>query len=136
MEVCGTPNSDFMNRIESTDGKSFIEHEPNYQKRELFKLFPNITEAASDLIHKMLEWDPNIRITAENALKHPYLEEFSDATDVPTGLFPKKVFFLRNFHYLRNFHFLKKFLLSQKFSFFFPEIYISSEVFISSDFFL
>lgn len=84
MEVCGTPTSDFMNRIESTDAKSFIEQEPHCRNRKLSDEFPEISPLASDLIHKMLEWDPSIRITADEALKHPYLEEFWDTTDVPT----------------------------------------------------
>eukprot|EP00003_Mantamonas_plastica_P022568 TRINITY_DN386_c0_g1_i5.p1 TRINITY_DN386_c0_g1~~TRINITY_DN386_c0_g1_i5.p1 ORF type:complete len:140 (+),score=31.65 TRINITY_DN386_c0_g1_i5:184-603(+) len=32
-------------------------------------------KSASDLLHAMLKYDPNERITAEEALKHPFFEE-------------------------------------------------------------
>ncbi len=40
---------------------------------------------AIDLLEKMLELDADKRITAEQALGHPYLEKYADPTDEPTS---------------------------------------------------
>lgn len=39
-----------------------------------------------DLLELMLELDPDKRITAEQALTHPYLSQYSDPTDEPVSL--------------------------------------------------
>ncbi len=39
--------------------------------------------SAIDLLEKMLDLDPDTRITAEQALAHPYLAQYSDPTDEP-----------------------------------------------------
>jgi len=40
--------------------------------------------AAVDLIEKLIELDPSKRLTAEQTLAHPYLDDFHDPTDEPT----------------------------------------------------
>ena len=44
------------------------------------------TFAAIDLLEKMLEIDADNRITAEQALAHPYLLQYADPTDEPSSL--------------------------------------------------
>ena len=39
-------------------------------------------EKAVDLIHKLLEFNPNKRINAEEALQHPYFSDFFDKKDL------------------------------------------------------
>ena len=41
--------------------------------------------AAIDLLERMLDLDPDTRITAEGALSHPYLAQYADPTDEPTS---------------------------------------------------
>ncbi len=43
-----------------------------------------ITELV-DLLDKLLTFDPNKRITVENALAHPYLTAYYDPTDEPVA---------------------------------------------------
>jgi len=39
--------------------------------------------AAVDLLERMLDLDPDTRITADEALSHEYLRQYSDPTDEP-----------------------------------------------------
>ena len=48
------------------------------------QLFPNASEQAADLLHKLLEFNPDKRITAEEALRHPYLAQFHNPADEPS----------------------------------------------------
>ncbi|MBZ3881188.1 Mitogen-activated protein kinase 3 [Sciurus carolinensis] len=45
------------------------------------KLFPKLDSKALDLLDRMLTFNPNKRITVEEALAHPYLEQYCDPTD-------------------------------------------------------
>ena len=40
---------------------------------------------AIDLLEKMLDLDADTRITATQALAHPYLRQYADPTDEPTA---------------------------------------------------
>lgn len=48
---------------------------PNWRKRPLNRLFPNISELGMDLLNRLLTYNPEQRITAEDALRHPYFDE-------------------------------------------------------------
>lgn len=48
------------------------------------KLFPNADPKALDLLDKMLTFNPHNRITVEDALAHPYLEQYYDPADEVT----------------------------------------------------
>lgn len=45
------------------------------------KLFPNADALALDLLGKMLTFNPHKRIPVEEALAHPYLEQYYDPGD-------------------------------------------------------
>lgn len=48
------------------------------------RLFPNANPDALDLLDRMLAFDPTSRISVEEALEHPYLHIWHDASDEPT----------------------------------------------------
>jgi len=45
----------------------------------------SLCSAAIDLLERMLDLDPDTRITAEEALSHEYLRQYSDPSDEPTS---------------------------------------------------
>ena len=45
--------------------------------------YPNGSPGAIDLLEKLLKLNPNHRGTAEECLKHPFLERYSDSKDEP-----------------------------------------------------
>jgi len=55
----------------------------------LESIFPNTPPEALDLIDKLLDMNPERRITTDQALKHPFLESLHDEEDEPvfTGSF-------------------------------------------------
>ena len=42
---------------------------------------PNASKEAQDLLSKLIMFDPDERITAEQAMKHPYLKEYHEYAD-------------------------------------------------------
>jgi serine/threonine protein kinase len=54
---------------------------------ELSELFPTASKDAVDLLKKMLEINPEKRITIEEALSHPYLLDEDEEENLTLGIF-------------------------------------------------
>lgn len=52
-------------------------------KKAFSSLFPNANPDALDLLDRMLAFDPSSRISVDEALEHPYLQIWHDASDEP-----------------------------------------------------
>jgi len=78
----GDNDLDQMNVISSAFG---IEAENIYEQQPSFPehWFENIPPEALDLISKLLCIDPSERVTAEEALQHPFFADLHDPTDEP-----------------------------------------------------
>jgi cyclin-dependent kinase len=60
---------------------------PVYKKKSLLQMIPRLGARGDDLLEKLLRYDPANRITARQALRHPYFSELnvetaSDMTEV------------------------------------------------------
>ena len=63
----------------------FVQSLPVCQKKNFAEAFPKVDPLALDLMEKMLNFDPLRRMTATEALSHPYLSEFHDPEDEPVA---------------------------------------------------
>ena len=65
--------------------RSYIQSLPYKPKIPWSKLYPNADPKALDLLEKMLTFNPHKRIVVEEALAHPYLEQYYDPADEPVA---------------------------------------------------
>eukprot|EP01080_Neovahlkampfia_damariscottae_P009239 gene9239-1325_t len=72
-QVCGTPNFKDVPGDEKTI-KVMFSQLSFYTPIDLSLIYPNVSKDTLDLLAKMLQFQPNNRISAEDALKHPYFK--------------------------------------------------------------
>ncbi|SCU86725.1 LAMI_0D03356g1_1 [Lachancea mirantina] len=83
LQILGTPPEATLKRIGSKNVQDYI-HQLGYIPKVPFsRLYPDANPQALDLLEKMLTFDPQDRITVDEALKHPYLSIWHDAADEP-----------------------------------------------------
>lgn len=83
LHILGTPNEETLLRIGSSRAQEYVRNLPYMAKKPFPTLFPNANPDALDLLDRMLAFDPSSRISVEQALEHPYLHIWHDASDEP-----------------------------------------------------
>jgi len=78
LEVTGKPNKQDTDAIDSPFAATMLESLPGSGKRTLKNIYPNATDEAIDLLENLLVFNPSKRMTADQALKHPYVAQFHD----------------------------------------------------------
>ncbi|PAV83701.1 hypothetical protein WR25_26620 [Diploscapter pachys] len=85
MNIVGTPNNEFLSKIQSEEARNYIRNLPQMPRRDFRRLFVNASPAAIDLLEKMLQLDPDYRPTAAPAMEHEFLAAYHDETDEPVA---------------------------------------------------
>ncbi|XP_025775752.1 mitogen-activated protein kinase 3 [Puma concolor] len=83
--ILGSPSQEDLNCIINMKARNYLQSLPSKTKVAWAKLFPKSDAKALDLLDRMLTFNPNKRITVEEALAHPYLEQYYDPTDEPVA---------------------------------------------------
>ncbi|KAM9344352.1 mitogen-activated protein kinase 14A isoform 1-T1 [Pholidichthys leucotaenia] len=83
MKLVGKPEPALLKKMSSESARSYINSLPHMPKRDFASVFIGANPLAVDLLEKMLVLDADKRITAEEALAHPYFSQYHDPDDEP-----------------------------------------------------
>ncbi|XP_061663464.1 mitogen-activated protein kinase 11 isoform X2 [Syngnathoides biaculeatus] len=86
MEMVGTPTPDLLGKICSEHAQKYIQSLPFMPQQDLEKIFRGANPLAVDLLKRMLVLDCDGRISASEALAHPYFSQYHDPDDEPEAL--------------------------------------------------
>jgi serine/threonine protein kinase len=75
-DVLGTPQDPALTQLCSQRVLKYLKSWPKKNKMDFSLLFPKADNQALDFIDKLLTFDPLRRISAEDALAHPYLSQY------------------------------------------------------------
>lgn len=83
LRILGTPPDETLKRIGSKNVQDYIHQLGFIPKIPFAEIYPQANPQALDLLEKMLSFDPEKRITVDEALEHPYLSIWHDPADEP-----------------------------------------------------
>ena len=85
--IRGTPQMEFIQKCKNERARQFLMALPSQEKVNFSEHFQSHNPSAGfvGLLEKMLMLDPSERVSAEEALRDPYLGEYHDPEDEPSG---------------------------------------------------
>ncbi|KAJ7139589.1 kinase-like domain-containing protein [Mycena epipterygia] len=83
MRILGTPSEQQLAKMVKDSPEITLKPFPRCPKVDLAQVLPKASPAALDLLERLLKFDPAERISAVDALSHPY---FTETADMPFGM--------------------------------------------------
>lgn len=83
INLLGSPSPEALEKVQSDMARKHFENLPKSNPPPLSERFPGVEPVALDLLAKLLDWDPHERITAYEALSHPYFYECYEPGEGP-----------------------------------------------------
>jgi len=83
--VVGTPTSEDYQHVTHEEACQYLANLEYNAPKDIGRLLPNASPLEVDLITKMLIFNPEKRISTEEALKHPYFKGLHDPSDEPVA---------------------------------------------------
>lgn len=85
VSLLGSPTNEDLSGCTNQNSLDFMSSIPVQNQAMFKKAFPTASSEEIDLLSKMLCWDPEKRITADQALKHPFVAVFHCENFEPTS---------------------------------------------------
>ncbi|KAI9372576.1 mitogen-activated protein kinase mpkC [Aspergillus egyptiacus] len=83
--LLGNPPDELIDRITTNNTRRMVKSLQKQPPRPFEEIFPGAEPEVINLLEKLLAWDPDRRISAEEGLKHPYMAPYHDPTDEPSA---------------------------------------------------
>jgi serine/threonine protein kinase len=74
-KLLGTPTDEDIESIQNVHAKLFIKKLPKFNPVDIGLLFKGCNPVATDLVTKLLKFNPNDRLTVDEALNHPFFAD-------------------------------------------------------------
>jgi len=88
LEITGTPSEEDIEAINSPFASTMLGTLNQVKPKDMREIFPKAPDDALDLLRKTLQFNPNKRITAADALKHEYVSKFHEPQNEPDAPAP------------------------------------------------
>jgi len=82
-QLSGMPSKEDIQGIASPFAQTMMESIPRVKGQDLGTVYPKASPEAIDMMKKLLAFNPNKRMSVEEALRHPFVEQFHDESDEP-----------------------------------------------------
>ena len=90
IRVLGKPDGEAIAKVKNAKARNFLLHLPDHAPIPFETIFPTTSAVELDILKKLLTFDPDHRLTAEQALAHPLFELLPKTTvDVSPDLISK-----------------------------------------------
>lgn len=76
--VVGKPTSDDLHFVTNEKARDFLMDLPSTNRKSFGKLLPGACPAVIDLLDRLLQFDPRKRLSAADALSHPYVCDYRE----------------------------------------------------------